>query len=161
MFRNTRVAEEAAASDAAAEPQAAEPVPLSVLALDLVDVPSGWTVWLAERGIAVVFDDIGRPSVAREDARKLLEQQRQAEIRRQDHAHRQEAAAVEKDRAFRASLPKGIHWSDIPPGMTMGEYLAANDPDRQRGRRRTPLQDALSNDGMTFYSLHEPAEEAS
>jgi hypothetical protein len=45
---------------------AGEPIPLSVLALDLDGgAPvGGWTVWLAERGIAVAFDDIGRPAIS-------------------------------------------------------------------------------------------------
>jgi hypothetical protein len=86
-----------------------EPIPLSVLALDLDGAPiSGWTVWLAERGIAVAFDDIGRPAISRADAKRLLDAQRQDEIRKQDQAARLEQQAVEADRAWRATLNKGI-----------------------------------------------------
>jgi hypothetical protein len=160
MFRNTRVAGEAAAIDAPAEPQAAEPVPLSVLALDLVDAPaSGWTVWLAERGISIAFDDIGRPSIARTDAKRLLDDQRQAELRRQDQLVRLEAAAVEQDRAWRASLPKGVAWHEVPPGVppvvAMTEAAKAEQP------RRTPTRNEWLfgevDDTMVYHEF--PAED--
>jgi hypothetical protein len=159
MFRNTRVAEEAAAIDAPAEPQAAEPVPLSHLALDLADAPAGaWTVWLAERGIAVVFDDIGRPAISRSDARRLLDAQRQAEIRRQDLLARQEAAAVEQDRAFRASLPRGAAWYEVPDGVHPATAMLQAAKDAQP--RRTPSQVEWmfgEADTMVYHEL--PAED--
>jgi hypothetical protein len=48
-----------------------ELIPLSVLELDL-EPPSvgGWRPYLADRGVAVVEDDLGRASVARSDARR-------------------------------------------------------------------------------------------
>jgi hypothetical protein len=138
---------------------AGEPIPLSVLALDLADAPvDGWTVWLAERGISVAFDDIGRPSIARSDAKRLLDEKRQDEIRRQDLAARREQEAIEADRQFRAGLPRGQAWYDMPPGVRPAEAMLQQAHDA-RPRRRTPLEDALANDGTTFYSLHEPAED--
>jgi hypothetical protein len=138
-------------------------VPLSVLALDLADAPaSGWTVWLAERGIAVAFDDIGRPSIARADAKRLLDAQRQDEIRRQDLAARLEQEAVEADRARRAQLPKGLAWFEVPHGLTPAEAMVAGDPDRDKRPKRTSvLEESLSGGGMVFHSLHQPAEDES
>ena len=57
-------------------------VPLSVLSLDL-DQPAGadWPTYLRGRGIEVTFDDIGRPAVSREVARRLLTERRESEAR--------------------------------------------------------------------------------
>jgi hypothetical protein len=156
MFRNTARVDEpnqqSASIDAPAQTQAAEPVPLSVLALDLADAPAGgWTVWLAERGIAVGFDDIGRPAVAREDARKLLDDQRQNEIRRQDQMVRQEAAAIEQDRAWRASLPRGIPWHQLPdPAVLPVMQMTAAAKDAQP-KRRSLLEDAFAGTPSAMY----------
>jgi hypothetical protein len=138
-------------------------VPLSQLALDLDGgAPiGGWTVWLAERGIAVAFDDIGRPAISRADAKQLLDAQRQDEIRRQDQAARLEAEAVEKDRQRRAQLPKGIPWYDAV-GLTAAEAMIATDPDRDKRPRRTSvLEESLAGGTLTLHPIHEPLEDAS
>jgi hypothetical protein len=141
-------------------PELREPlIPLSHLALDLAEPPaSGWTVWLAERGIAVVFDDIGRPAISREDAKRLLDAQRQDEIRRQDHAARLEQDAVEKDRAFRASLPRGVAWHEVPPGLSPAQAMAAGDPDRDR-RRKNPVAAMFDGDSMVVHSIRDNGDE--
>jgi bifunctional ADP-heptose synthase (sugar kinase/adenylyltransferase) len=115
---------------AAAEPitdvmDPADTVPLSVLALDL-DAPSagGWHAYLASRGIAVLVDDVGRDSITKADARRLFDERREHEIRRRQIAARQEQAALEADRAFRAGLPKGLHWTDIPVGVSAAQVWA-------------------------------------
>jgi hypothetical protein len=53
-----------------------EPVPLSVLELDLPAPTIGWAAGLAERGIEVVLDDLGRLAVSRANARRLFEEKR-------------------------------------------------------------------------------------
>ena len=61
-------------SDVMRIPSQYEPlVALSVLSLDL-DPPSvgGWTHYLAELGIAIVSDDLGRDCIARADAARLF-----------------------------------------------------------------------------------------
>jgi hypothetical protein len=125
-------------------------IPLSVLGLDLPAPAEGWSVWLASQGVSVVFDDVGRRCVARSDARALFEQQRLGEIRRQDAAHRQEAAAIAADRAWRATLPRGVSWLDVPPGVlpvvAMTEQAKAEMP-----RRRSLLEDAFAGQGTTMY----------
>jgi hypothetical protein len=137
-------------------------VPLSVLALDLDGgAPiGGWTVWLAERGIAVAFDDIGRPAISRADAKQLLAAQRQDQIRKQDLAARLEAEAVEKDRAWRASLPRGAAWYDIPAGVHPATAMLQRAKDAQP--RRTPSQVEWmfgEADTMVYHEL--PAEDES
>jgi hypothetical protein len=112
-------------------------IPLSHLQLDMEAAPaSGWTAWLAERGISIVFDDLGRRCIARSDAKQLLDAQRQNEIRKQDHAVRLEAEAIEADRAWRATLPRGVHWTEIPAGVLPAQ--AMNQAGLDERPRRTP-----------------------
>jgi hypothetical protein len=65
---------------------------------------------------------------------------------------RQEQAAVERDRAFRAALPKGLHWTDIPVGVSAAEVWAQAEKDALP-RRRSPLEDALAGEGMVYRPL--------
>jgi hypothetical protein len=129
-------------------------VPLSVLALDLPEPPGGWPAYLAGRGVPVLTDDIGRLAIARAEARQLLDEQREAEAHAREVAARQERQAVERDRAFRAALPTGLHWTEIPVGATAGEVWAAADR-AARLKRRTPLEDALAGDGMVYRPLRD------
>jgi hypothetical protein len=76
---------------------------------------------------------------------------------RKNEAHAQEVAArqeqaIERDRAFRAALPKGLHWTDIPVGMTAAMMWAQFEKDA-RPRRRSVLEDALSNSGTTLHLI--------
>jgi hypothetical protein len=132
----------------------ADPVPLSVLALDLDSAPAGgWTAWLADRGIAVVFDDIGRQAIARDDAKKLLDAQRLNEVRRQDQAARLEQQAIEADRAWRATIWKGVSADLMPAGALPASVMLAADKD-SGPRRRSVLEDSLQNSQeMVFHRL--------
>jgi hypothetical protein len=143
---------------------AGEPVPLSVLALDLDGAPiGGWTVWLAERGIAVAFDDIGRPAINRADAKRLLDVQRQDQIRKQDLAARLEQEAVEADRAWRATLNKGIPWYALPAGVSYGQAVAeAEAAEAAEQPRRVPSRAEWlfgETDTMVYHEF--PAEDES
>jgi hypothetical protein len=130
-----------------------ELIPLSVLALDLPEPPaSGWDVYLTGRGIEVVTDDIGRPAISRADAKQLIDEKQQGEAHAREVAARQEREAVERDRAFRAALPTGLHWTDIPVGVSAAELWAAAEKDA-RPRRRSVLEDALSNEGTILHII--------
>jgi hypothetical protein len=131
---------------------AEDPIPLSVIALDLPEPPIGWDAFLASRGIEIVDDDIGRRSVSRADARQLFDEHRKNEAHAHEVAARQEQQAIERDRAFRAALPKGLHWTDIPVGMTAAMMWAQFEKDA-RPRRRSVLEDALSNSGTTLHLI--------
>ena len=54
----------------------ADLVPLSHLELDLPRPAEGWADFLGRRAIAFVPDDLGRDCVRRQDARRLLDEQR-------------------------------------------------------------------------------------
>ncbi len=47
-------------------------IPLSHLDLDLTRPPAGWRAMLKARGVEIVADDIGRPSIARSVVGELI-----------------------------------------------------------------------------------------
>jgi hypothetical protein len=125
-------------------------IPLSHLSLD-VDEPSvGWDAYLTGRGIPVVFDDVGRRSVSRADARQLLDEQREAEARRQEVVRRQEQQFIEADQRFRAQLSPGLPWYALPDGVSPAQAWAAAEKDSQP-RRQSVLEHALTNSGQLEY----------
>ena len=152
MFRNTAPAAEPAPEvDVVVDPD--DLIPLSVLALDLAESPvGGWVAYLAGRGVPVLADDIGRLAITRADARQLFDERREAEAHAREVAARQERQAVERDRAFRAALPPGLHWTDIPVGVSAADVWAQHEKD-SRPRRRSVLEDALSHEGTILYPI--------
>ena len=124
-------------------------IPLSVLQLGPDPPTAGWPAYLGSRGVSIVEDDLGRPAIARADARQLFVERRESEVRRCEVAARNDAQ-VEAQRL--ASVRPGIPWWEIPEGVTPGEAMTAGD--KMTGpRRRTPLEDALSGNGTTFHPL--------
>jgi hypothetical protein len=127
-------------------------IALSVFALDYPMPPIGWTAELGRRGIAIVEDDLGRPSIPRSVARDLMAEHRAAEARKAEHLAEVEAAAVAADRAFRASLPAGIPAGMVPAHLTAAEVMVAGDP-MQRPRRKSVLETALEHPaGFVVYT---------
>jgi hypothetical protein len=126
----------------------AELVPLSGLSLDL-QPPSvgGWPTELPARGITVIADDLGRPAVRRDDARRLIAERRDAETRGREAAGRQ---AMELERRRVASLHGGISPDLIPTGLTPAEAMTAAERDAMP-RRQTVLEGALSNRDELVY----------
>jgi hypothetical protein len=116
-----------------------------------------WNVYLAGRGIAVVDDDIGRPAVARADARQLLTEQREAEARGREKAAELERQAVEQDRQRRASIWGGIPADMIPVGVSPAQAMVLAEKDA-RPRRRSVLEDSLSNSGTVFHPIRHEDE---
>jgi len=126
-----------------------ELIPVSVLALDLPTPTTGWEADLAGRGIRLRPDDLGRPSITQEAARRLFVEHRESQVRAREVAARNDAQ-VEAQRL--ASVRPGIPWWEIPEGVTPAEAMTAGD--KMSGpRRRTPLEDALSGNGTTFHPI--------
>src|SRR5829696_7710579 len=120
----------------------AELVPLSVIALDLPAPAVGWAAELAGRGVEVVRDDLGRPSITRAAARDLF-----AEHREQQEAIARRRAEIEQrviaaDEARRAALPRGIPVHAVPEGMSAAQLMMAADPMGDRSRRESVLEHA-------------------
>ena len=121
-------------------------IPLSHLALDLGEPAGGWDAFLVVRNIAVVTDDIGRAGISRHDARGLLTEGREDEIRRREMAAQQEARAVEADRVRRASLPTGIPAGMVPDGLTPAQgMMLAGEKRRPRSVREQLLERELNH----------------
>jgi hypothetical protein len=133
---------------------AGEPIPLSILELDLPAPTIGWAAGLAEKGVDIVTDDLGRLAVSRADAKRLFDEHREHEARAREVLARNEAAAIEKDRLRRAALPKGLAWYDVPVGLSPAMAMVASDPDRDKRPRRTSvLEDSLAGVGTTMHIL--------
>jgi hypothetical protein len=135
-------------------------VPLVVLALSIPEPPNGWVNWLAVKGITVVPDHIGRDSVACHHAKRLLDEQREEQLRRAALARLQEQEAVAEDERRRSQIWGGIRADQVPDGMTATELMLASDPDR-RPRRKSVAASFLDGDAMVMHPIHEPLEDAS
>jgi hypothetical protein len=126
-------------------------VPLSHLALDLPVPVEGWANFLGLRGIVIRPDDLGRDSVSHSDARRLLDERREHELRTAKHLKLVEQEAIERDQQWRASLPKGLPVSAIPEGATYGNMVQQAELDGLP-RRRSLLEESLGGDTMVFHS---------
>jgi hypothetical protein len=132
-----------------------EPMPLTELARDLPEPVGGWNVELERRGIPVVQDDVGRPSVDRKTAKALYA----------EHRERQEAAAryraeieqrlIAADEARRAAIPKGIPAGMVPEGISAAQLMMLSDP-MPGARRETVVEHSLANPaGAIVYHVIE------
>jgi hypothetical protein len=141
----------------------AELIPLVVLQLSLAAAPVEWAALLADRGMSIIIDDVGRPSVSRSDARLLLAEQHEAEVRRRERAAELERQAVEQDRLRRASLPAGIPAGMVPDGLAPAEAMmlaGESSAPRARSVREQLLERELgSGESMVFHSFG-PDDEA-
>jgi hypothetical protein len=132
-------------------------VPLSVLALDLAEPVEGWHSFLAAKVIKIIPDDLGRDCVSRGDARRLLDEKREADLRQAALRRLAEQEAVEADEARRAQIWKGVPASALPADASPASVMlqAAKE---SRPKRTSVLEESLSGGGMVFHSLHRPAE---
>ena len=153
MFRTAPVVEPAPDVMVPPEP----PVPLSHLELDLPAPVAGWPAFLAARGVEVTLDDIGRMSISRDDARLLIAEQREAEVRRREKAAEFERQAVEQDQQRRAQVWGGIPADLIPVGVSAAQAMVAAEKDA-RPRRRSVLEDSLSNSGTVSHPIRSDGE---
>jgi hypothetical protein len=153
MFRTAPAAEPPA--DVVA---ADDTIPLSHLELDIDAPGNGWGAYLADKGINVVLDDLGRLSISRGDARTLFTERREAEAHAREVMARNEQAAVQRDQEWRAALPRGAAWYDVPPGVHPATAMLQAAKDAQP--RRTPSQVEWlfgETDTMVYHEL--PAED--
>jgi hypothetical protein len=156
MFRSTATATEPAPDGVA---PAVDLVPVSHISLDLSEPGCGWVAYLNGRGVEVVTDDIGRPSIARADARQLFDEHRESEARKQAALARQELEAIERDKAWWSQLPVGLPWYEIPDGVPPSAAMlqAAKD---DSPRRRSLTEDLLDRrDSMVFHPIHSTPDE--
>jgi hypothetical protein len=127
-------------------------IPVSNLALDLDEPAGGWVAYLKGRGIEVMTDDIGRPSIARADARQLLDEQREAEARKRAKLAENERRAIEDDRLRRAQIWRGVPVEALPVGVSAGDAMAAAARE-SLPKRQSQLEEALSGESMVYHRL--------
>jgi hypothetical protein len=132
-------------------------VPLSHLELDFPAPPEGWPNFLGARAIAIVPDDLGRDSIARQAARRLLDEKREQELRAAALRRLAEQQAVEADERRRATIWKGVPADTMPPGAPAAVMLEVA---RQSGpRRQSGAAAFLDGDSMVVHPIHESAED--
>jgi hypothetical protein len=156
MFR----AVHGAAADVPAEVGTAvppDPIPLSHLSLDLPVPPEGWVAYLGRRGIAFRPDDLGRDSVGRGDAKRLLDERREGELRKRAKLKLAEEQAVEQDQLRRAQIWRGIPVDRMPPDVHPAAAMLQASRDAQP-KRQSVLESAFANSGeLTFHSMQDEA----
>jgi hypothetical protein len=112
-------------------------IPLTHVGLELGVPAEGWPSFLGRRGIRFVSDRIGRDAISAGDAQRLLAERRADELRRRAVLKVQDAEAEEKDRAWRAALPKGLPWWALD-GMSLAEAAAVHEAAAHPSRTPTP-----------------------
>lgn len=137
-------------------------VPLSVIGLDIDEPPNGWVASLTERDIKVHLDDLGRLSVSRDDARRLFTERREAAEKARELAEANERRAVEADRQWRAQLPRGAAWYDVPAGVHPATAMlaAARDAEPRTVPSRTQWLFDEGVDSMVYHPMND-GEDAS
>jgi hypothetical protein len=133
-------------------------IPLSVLELELDRPVEGWPTFLGARAIAIVPDDLGRDSVSRQAARRLLDEHREQEVRAAALRRLAEQQAVEADRQRRAQIWKGVPADAMPPGALPTSVMlqAAKDA---RPKRTSVLQDAFDGGGIAMHTFNGEPED--
>jgi hypothetical protein len=135
-------------------------VPLSALASEgfgwdapFVTTPADAIAVVATRYAGdVVLDDLGRRCVSRDVARRLFAERAAAEAKQRQQRERLDVEMAEREAANRpwAGVPAGL----IPAGMTpVGALLLAGGLEDAPQRRRSVVEDALDNDGITYHSI--------
>jgi hypothetical protein len=107
---------------------------------------------LAKTMREVRHDWADRPCITWSTATELLDSLRAEAARKRAEI---EQRLVDQDRQFRASLPAGIPASWVPEGVSAGQLMMLSDPEAQRGRRRSVVQDALAHVGTVFTPLRD------
>jgi hypothetical protein len=147
MFRSTVPAAEPAYD----EVDLVSLIPISQLELDLPAPSVGWLIELDRRHVTVLTDDIGRPAIARSDARQLFDEHREAEARRREAAERREREAIEANRLWRSQVWTGLPADSLPVGVGAGAAMAQAARDDQP-KRQSPMEEALSGESMTYHA---------
>ena len=149
MFGNT-ARSTAEAVDVVDPVDPADLIPLSVLALDLDEPGGGWVAAFTAAGVPVVEDDIGRASVCRVDAARLITERREAAARAWEASERR-IAALAADQA-RSERYAGIPADRIPDGVLPVTALLQAAKDAEP-KRRSVLEDALAGRGVVYHPI--------
>ena len=112
-------------------------IPISHLSLDLPEPVVGWERAFSERGVEIILDDVGRPSVPRHVLGELLAEHRERETRR-----------AERPRPDGRPVPRGIpRPAGADAALSAYEVMRGADADAERsdpGRRLSPQEEFLT-----------------
>jgi hypothetical protein len=127
-------------------------IPLSVLGLDCEPSAAGWASDLAELGIRVQLDDIGRACVTRSDARRVMDERRAALDRAAAVRRELEAEREEWHRQHQV-VPVGIPVEEIIEGV--GPALSMGFHDRPGAGRKSLDAGSLftQSDEVTYHAF--------
>jgi hypothetical protein len=104
-------------------------------------------------GDNVILDDIGRRCVTRSTARRMFTERAEAERRQREARERHEAELVEQ--AANNPPRGGVPHDAIPDGVSPAAAMLQAAKDAEP-KRRTPLEEALDNDGsLTYHPIRE------
>jgi hypothetical protein len=119
-------------------------VPLSILALDIDEPVVGWPAFFRARGIELIEDDLGRPAIRREDARALMAERREWELKSAEETRRRQEEAVRESRP----VPRGIlRPAHADAALSAFELMRGADADAEQSdpaRRLTPQEEFLT-----------------
>jgi hypothetical protein len=107
---------------------------------------------LAKTMRGVRHDWAGRPCITWSTATALLESLRAEAARRRAAI---EERLVEADQRWRSTLPPGVPAAQVPEGISAAQLMMLSDPERQWGRRRSVVEDALAHAGTVFTPLRD------
>ena len=107
-------------------------IPVSHLSLDVEEPIGGWEKALANRGFAIVLDDLGRPSVPREVLGELITERREREARVLEDQRRRDTESA--DLKFPAGVP-AIDGSPYEAMVAAGGVIL---PSEEFGQRPKP-----------------------
>jgi hypothetical protein len=100
-------------------------IPISHLSLDLGEPIIGWAGMFAERGVEIVLDDLGRPSVPRQVLGELLAERRESEARILEDQRRRDAEHAEVP--VEAGVPAEEGLSAVETLMAQPDYERVQD----------------------------------
>jgi hypothetical protein len=106
----------------------------------------------AKRMRGIRYDWANKPTCTWTAAAELLASLRAEQAR---VAAEIEQRAIEADKAFRAALPKGLRWDEVPVGVSPAELLMLSDPQRQKSKRQSMVEHALSHPsgGLIYHPV--------
>ena len=133
-----------------------ELIPLSHLALDHPEPLAGWDPLLEARGIELLTDDLYRPAIRREDARRLAEERREWERESVDKANRLQESL--EGLPVPAGLPslEGASAMESPMAHDPGYQTAAE----EFGRPRPNFLDELLEEGQRHQAAAQAEAES-
>ncbi len=130
------------------------PIPVSHLDLDLKTPIQGWPASLANRGIEVVTDDLGRQAISRTDFAGLISERNEAQRRHVEECRRRALETQKKRVVVGVPAVEGA-----TPYQSMLAHTGLVTPDQEFGGRQPPrfLEEQLASARRSHRSGGRPS----